>query len=162
MPYLAMNLSHPLKAMVDLFTLKIMKTTLLTLSFTLLFLNLQAQHIGLKPVSHSFITEPLAFNSNIYSAEIGFSSTALDQALQTADNPHPLVRTGKILTFVGIPLVIIGAIMVSNADALYYECVNGNCEGDPQGGFGTLILASGIGASTTGIILWTIGHNKSK
>lgn len=157
-----MNLSHLTKGMRVNLSNTMMKTTVLTLSLMLLFLSLQAQHIGLNSHVSSFTHEPLALNSYASYPAVEFSPTALHYALQTANTPHPLVKTGKILTFIGVPLVIIGAIMVSNADALYYECVNGNCQGDPQGGFGTLVLAGGIGASTTGIILWTIGHNKSK
>ncbi|WP_028980287.1 hypothetical protein [Sporocytophaga myxococcoides] len=74
---------------------------------------------------------------------------------------HPLKKVGKILTFSGLPLVLAGTMMVANADALYYNCNNGYCEGDPMGGFGVVILAAGIGVTTTGAILWGIGASKS-
>ena len=109
-------------------------------------------------------------NNNLYASNfnyitnfkpLGFSATNFNKSLREAADPSPLIKTGKILTFIGLPLAIIGGIMVANSDALYYECVNGVCEGDPQGGFGILILASGIGMTGTGVVLWTIGKKKS-
>ncbi|UII20158.1 hypothetical protein [Fulvivirga ligni] len=79
-----------------------------------------------------------------------------------AERKHPLVKTGKILTFIGIPLAVIGAIMVADADSLSYECYNGDCEGDASGAFGVIFLAAGVGMTGTGIVLWTIGNKKSK
>ncbi len=75
---------------------------------------------------------------------------------------HPLEKVGKTLVFIGLPLTAIGAIMVSDADALYYNCVNGDCEGDPRGGFGVVFLSHGIGLSITGLALWSTGSNKTK
>jgi hypothetical protein len=73
---------------------------------------------------------------------------------------HPLEKTGRILTYIGVPLAIIGGIMVAGADELYYECVNGNCSGDARGGFGVVLLGAGSGMSITGAILWIIGSKK--
>lgn len=69
-------------------------------------------------------------------------------------------RTGRILTFIGVPLGIIGGIMVAGSDELYYECVNGNCTGDARGGFGVVLLAAGVGLSGTGGVLWILGSKK--
>lgn len=91
-----------------------------------------------------------------------YSTAHFNNVLDAANTKHPLVKTGKALTFVGIPLMILGGIMVSSADALYYNCTNGDCEGDAKGGFGVLILATGVGLTGTGIVLWTIGNKKSK
>ena len=84
------------------------------------------------------------------------------QVMEDAKPKHRLVKIGKTLTFVGIPLVVLGAVMVSGADAITYNCVNGECEGDAAGAFGALILAGGAGMTTTGIILWSIGAKKSR
>ena len=92
----------------------------------------------------------------VYSPVFNTNNLHLDQA----EDMHPLETTGRILTFVGLPLAIIGGVMVSQSDALYYNCVNGDCEGDPMGGFGIMALVSGIGLSGTGAILWTIGAQK--
>jgi hypothetical protein len=73
---------------------------------------------------------------------------------------HPLEKTGRILTYVGVPLAIIGGIMVSGADELYYECVNGDCSGDARGGFGVVLLGAGTGLSITGAVLWIVGAKK--
>jgi uncharacterized phage protein gp47/JayE len=73
---------------------------------------------------------------------------------------HPMEKTGRILTYIGVPLAIIGGIMVAGADELYYECVNGNCTGDARGGFGVVGLAAGGGMSIAGAILWIIGSKK--
>jgi len=85
----------------------------------------------------------------------------INNALETERaQANKMTKVGRVLTFVGLPLIVIGGIMVSNADEYYYECVNGVCEGDPQGAFGSLILAGGIGLTGTGVVLWTIGANK--
>lgn len=73
---------------------------------------------------------------------------------------HPLEKTGRILTYVGVPLAIIGGIMVSGADELYYSCVNGDCSGDARGGFGVVLLGAGTGLSITGAVLWIVGAKK--
>lgn len=75
---------------------------------------------------------------------------------------HGLEKAGRVLTFIGVPLLIIGGVMVANSDGLYYNCANGTCEGDTQGGFGILLLSTGIGMTGTGIVLWTIGSKKTK
>ncbi len=141
-----------------------MTKALLSLMLVLVFFNLQAQNIGLRSTNKTYVAESLVFNSDSQLQSIEFSSVALEQALQHSNtqDKHPLVKVGKTLTFIGVPLLLIGTIMVVNADALYYNCVNGKCEGDPQGGFGVLVLTGGIGATTTGIILWSIGNKKSK
>lgn len=88
------------------------------------------------------------------------ASNALLETFRYKKRTHPLEKTGKILTLVGVPLAILGGIMVAGADALYYNCVNGTCEGDPRGGFGVVILGAGLGLTGTGITLWAIGKNK--
>jgi len=75
-------------------------------------------------------------------------------------NRNGMEKTGRILTYIGVPLAIIGGIMVAGANELYYNCVNGNCEGDARGGFGIVALAAGVGLGTTGGILWIIGSKK--
>lgn len=69
-------------------------------------------------------------------------------------------KTGRILTYIGVPLGIIGGIMVAGADELYYECTNGNCSGDARGGFGVVLLGAGVGLSGTGTVLWVLGSKK--
>ena len=91
-----------------------------------------------------------------------FCASQFNQLIAKEKKSHPMVKTGKILTYVGLPLMVIGGIMVASSDALYYECVNGVCEGDATGGFGIVILAAGTGLTGTGIILWTIGKKKSR
>lgn len=73
---------------------------------------------------------------------------------------HPMEKTGRILTYIGVPLAIIGGIMVAGADELYYQCVNGDCSGDARGGFGVVLLGAGTGLSITGAVLWIIGNKK--
>jgi hypothetical protein len=91
-----------------------------------------------------------------------FSSSSFNQALKMQAERHGLEKAGRVLTFIGVPLLIIGGVMVANSDALYYNCVNGTCEGDAQGVFGVLLLSTGIGMTGTGIVLWTIGSKKTK
>lgn len=82
---------------------------------------------------------------------------------QKNSSQHGLVKVGKILTYIGAPLLVAGAIMVAKSDALYYTCTSGyGCEGDPLGAFGITALGAGIGMTGTGAVLWIIGGKKSK
>lgn len=84
----------------------------------------------------------------------------LNIALGFKKRRHPMEKTGRILTYVGVPLAIIGGIMVAGADELYYTCVNGDCTGDARGGFGVVLLGAGAGLSGTGTVLWILGSKK--
>ena len=106
--------------------------------------------------THSLIVQPGKASQH------SFSSVALQQALDAQPQRHGLEKTGRVLTFIGVPLLIIGGIMVANSDGLYYNCTNGVCDGDAQGGFGVILLSSGIGLTGTGIVLWAIGSKKTK
>ncbi len=75
-------------------------------------------------------------------------------------NRSGMEKTGRILTYIGVPLAIVGGIMVAGADELYYTCVNGNCDGDARGGFGVVALAAGLGLGGTGGVLWIIGSKR--
>lgn len=105
-------------------------------------------------------TQMFVINDSEHHKFQSFDKTKLEEMLKSSSSTHPLVKTGKTLTFVGVPLILVGAILVSNADALYYECYNGDCTGDPKGGFGIVSLVAGVGLTGTGIVLWTIGKNK--
>jgi hypothetical protein len=87
-------------------------------------------------------------------------SNKLNMAYPFKRRRHPMEKTGRILTYIGVPLAIIGGIMVAGADELYYECVNGNCSGDARGGFGVVMLGAGAGLAGTGTVLWVIGSKK--
>lgn len=136
---------------------------IITLAILLLFL--QAPSL-LAQSSYDFASaRQLPANKNllqVYQQPLSFSATDFQQSINTEQKKHPLVKTGKILTFIGLPLLVIGGVMVANADALYYTCVNGECEGDARGGFGVVILGAGAGLTGTGIVLWSIGSSKSR
>ena len=95
-------------------------------------------------------------------SQVSFSSASLQEALEMQTERHGLEKTGRVLTFIGVPLLIIGGVMVANSDGLYYNCTNGVCDGDAQGGFGVVLLGSGIGLTGTGIVLWAIGSKRTK
>ena len=84
----------------------------------------------------------------------------LNTALANKSRRHPMEKVGRILTYVGVPLAIIGGIMTANADEHYYECVNGDCTGDASGAFGAVFLGAGLGLSGTGGVLWILGSKK--
>ncbi len=151
-------------------TLKIKLSILLFLSFTIV--NAQ---------NHYIIADSDVNNQNYLTTVLQPENDVKTIHLHLEDNmvtkKHPLETTGKILTFVGIPLAIIGGLLISQADELYYTCSSGSssssnsysnqnqnqtngCQGDPKGGFGILALAAGVGLSATGIVLWTIGRKK--
>jgi len=75
-------------------------------------------------------------------------------------NRNRMERTERIHTYIGVPLAILGDIMVAGSDALYYNCVNGDCEGNARGGFGILALAAGVGLGGTGGVLWIVGSKR--
>jgi len=131
--------------------------------FTLLLLcavaSLQAQNITNTALALNTTGVELSLNSSPNTA-LHFNQNELNLILDKASERHPLEKTGRILTYVGVPLAVLGAVMVSGADELYYNCTNGDCEGDPQGGFGVMILGAGVGMAGTGIVLWTIGAKK--
>ncbi|MEP2773561.1 MAG: hypothetical protein ABJH05_15520 [Fulvivirga sp.] len=131
--------------------------------FTLLLLSavasLRAQNLTNTALALNTAGVELALNTNP-NTRIQFNQNELNLVLDKAGERHPLEKTGRILTYVGVPLAVLGAVMVSGADELYYNCTNGNCEGDPQGGFGVMLLGAGAGMAGTGIVLWTIGAKK--
>lgn len=121
--------------------------------------NAQTNDLTLLSTRNDRTSYVLVKNQNHFQSS--FSALELNKSIYLKNGNHPLEKTGKILTMVGIPLAILGGVMVAGADALYYECVNGNCSGDPRGGFGVIFLGVGVGLSATGIVLWTVGKHKS-
>lgn len=87
-------------------------------------------------------------------------------AAKTIEQWKKLRRSGIILTSFGAACVTAGAIMVSQADELYYNVSTGSYgtveEGDPLGGFGIAGIAGGITALGGGITMWLIGNNRIK
>lgn len=119
-----------------------------------------AQNIYLSEASSNTEASPVVLNEGHSLNTYVYDAENLNEALQLANEPHPMEKIGKKLTFIGLPLALLGGIMVSGADALYYECYNGVCDGDPRGGFGVIILAAGVGLTGTGVVLWAIGKSK--
>jgi hypothetical protein len=133
------------------------------LLISLLFLGnltVSAQINSLTYASNNNNHNSLVFTQEITYFSSTFSSTEFNKSIALKNERHALEKVGRILTYVGVPLVLIGGILVANADELYYSCVNGECEGDASGAFGVVFLAAGVGLSSTGIVLWTIGKNK--
>lgn len=97
-----------------------------------------------------------SISSSLYSKDLETAMRAMKRRRRSG-----MEKTGRILTFIGVPLGIIGGIMVASADELYYECVNGNCSGDAKGGFGVVMLGAGIGLSGTGTVLWVLGRRSN-
>ena len=133
---------------------------LLILLFIFGSISISAQRSQLLIAEVNTQQKSLLIKQNFEPAINSISLEEFNKALRYKPKKHPLEKTGRILTFIGVPLVVIGGIMVAGADELYYECYNGYCEGDPRGGFGVIILAAGLGMSGAGIVLWTIGLNK--
>lgn len=120
--------------------------------------QLTANDYGLETYfeTNSFEVKNIMFVNNDFSA----IDERLNMEYPFKKRKHPLEKTGRILTYIGVPLAIIGGIMVAGADELYYECVNGNCSGDARGGFGVVMLGAGAGLAGTGTVLWIIGSKK--
>lgn len=134
------------------------RKSFLSLLFLGLVVSVQAQNFENTEVPLS--AAGYAVNLNVPSTDTQFNQSELNFVLDKAKTRHPLEKTGRVLTYVGVPLAILGAVMVSSADELYYNCTNGDCQGDPQGGFGVVLLGAGVGMAGTGIVLWTIGAKK--
>lgn len=129
------------------------------LMFTVSFCA-NAQNDFLTTPNHSFSNTSISKynNASVWNNEFDESNLHLTQA--NMKYVHPLTKVGRVLTFVGAPLMILGGVMMATADELYYECVNGYCDGDPKGGFGVLFFAAGTGLTATGVTLWTIGSTR--
>tara|TARA_R110002051_G_scaffold165130_2_gene235930 strand:- start:51273 stop:51782 length:510 start_codon:yes stop_codon:yes gene_type:complete len=143
------------------------ESLVLNLEHSTMYDNLFIKKANLEYESMDIIgDEYLPINSNSTSIlDIGYVDTKSISNKINMEYPfkkrrHPMEKTGRILTYIGASLAIIGGIMVASADELYYECVNGNCTGDAKGGFGILMLGAGAGLSGTGTVLWIIGSKK--
>lgn len=73
-------------------------------------------------------------------------------------------RTGLSLTISGVASTIIGIVMVSNAEWETQSSAYGSSttSNDPNAIVGSLLIGAGVGLTVPGIILGTIGNNKSK
>jgi len=132
-------------------------TDLIDLSQTFLFSDFDSTTVSYE-LRLPTVT-PVSFMSVEY-VDSAILANHLNASLHFKKNRSGMEKTGRILTFVGVPLAILGGIMVAGADELYYECVNGDCRGDASGGFGIVALAAGVGLSGTGGVLWIIGSKK--
>ncbi|ASV32278.1 hypothetical protein [Maribacter cobaltidurans] len=125
---------------------------------TIDYSTLTENHFGLEQNFHDSypkVNDMLSVNNDFHAL-----NRRLNMEYPFKRRRHPLEKTGRILTYIGVPLAIIEGIMVAGADELYYECVNGNCYGDARGGFGVVILGAGTGLAGTGTVLWVIGSKK--
>ena len=134
--------------------------TLLVAFMATISFCVNAQNQDLLEASANLGSTPVVLGKNYMVKSTYYDNTYLQETISLANEPHPMEKIGKTLTFIGLPLAVIGGVMVSGADALYYECYNGVCDGDPKGGFGIIMLVAGVGLSGTGITLWTIGRAK--
>lgn len=137
-----------------------MKKLLVSLTLFLLVSQLKAQDIYSEKISFRN-EETVMFRPQMANIQSQTFSITYLNSRYPAKYTHPLKKVGRILTFVGVPVMILGAVMVANATELSYTCVNGNCQGDPLGGFGILFLAAGTASTATGITFWAIGGSKS-
>lgn len=137
----------------------------ITMKFRLLFFVLL---ISVSYYSNAQM-DTFPYQNNNYGTQINLTTVSsptsnqlsnFHKSLKMASEPHKLEKIGKTLTFVGIPLAIIGGVMLSNSNGTQYNCYNGECEGDAQGAFGSLIFINGIGLTATGVVLWTLGRKK--
>lgn len=125
---------------------------------TINYSTMTADHFGLEQnfhESYSKVNDMMSVNNTFR-----VLNERLNMEYPFKKRRHPLEKTGRILTYIGVPLTIIGGIMIAGADELYYECVNGNCSGDARGGFGVVMLGAGAGLAGTGTALWIIGSKK--
>lgn len=126
--------------------------------------NTSEKSVGRFTLANSPFSTENAFSFNLLTQEIVDAkrlNESLEMTLLAAKRRRSgMEKTGRILTYIGVPLGIIGGIMVASADELYYECTNGNCSGDAKGGFGVVLLSAGVGLSGTGIVLWILGSKK--
>jgi len=80
--------------------------------------------------------------------------------IQTGNLPgqHGM-KVGKTLTIAGGVLLVGGIVLVSTADALYYNSTTTNGttteEGDIKGGLGVIMIAGGAGMVIPGVIIWS-------
>lgn len=73
-------------------------------------------------------------------------------------------NVGRGLTVGGVGLAVLGIVLMSSADAIYYSASTGSNgtqeSGDPKGALGLMMTMGGVGMTVTGIILWSKGQKK--
>ena len=101
----------------------------------------------------------LAINAEQMDLNYSFSTTDFNNSLNRKADKNALERSGKALTLVGIPLFIVGAVLASGGEKLFFESTNARAQGGSEG-VGMVLLGTGVCMSGIGIVLWTIGKNR--
>ena len=98
-------------------------------------------------------------------SQASFSSASLDEALKMQTERHGLEKTGRIMTFIGVPLMMIGGVLIYNSQNLYKKprCSGRHgCLYDPQAPLGYTLLATSTVMTFTGVMFWIHGSKKTK
>ncbi len=97
----------------------------------------------------------------------GYHSNTLSERFigltQENEEKNAMEKWGRILVYVGAPLLLGGIILAATSDSLFVNCnsVNG-CDGDWKGGLGMTMISLGLPLAIGGTVLWIIGSKKRK
>lgn len=129
-----------------------MKKFFLTLIVLFAFIFVTAQ-VPLKTSTNSFTQKDFPESS---------IKSPINLRLNSGYTPGKSMRNlGRIFVASGVPLTILGTILVSQASELNYTYDTRTGEsGDPKGGFGILSLVAGQALSISGTIFWIVGGKK--
>ena len=102
---------------------------------------------------------------SVEASKISYSSYALQQALKAKPQRHGLEKTGRVMTYIGVPLMMIGGGLIYNSQNLYKKA---RCQGrhgclfDPQAPIGYTLLATSTAMTFTSVMFWIHGSKKTK
>jgi hypothetical protein len=140
--------------------MKIVLTFLFTLPFALLCAQNSNWHSeGISPSPLPTASVLSVSKTNLTVNEYYKGRAVNDSSGWSGDE---MVKTGKILTYIGGALFVGGLALVLNSDALYYRCMNGTCTGDPKGAIGVTMVTTATTVMGVGIPIWVMGAKKRK
>jgi hypothetical protein len=120
--------------------------------------------VGLLPCS--LFAQDVASNRNSEYSNLVYKTDKKLTSIKASIPGQNMRKVGRGLAIGGAGLTLIGILLISSADELYYTQTIGPGgvieEGDPKGPIGVGLTVTGIGMGITGIVLWTKGNKKYK
>ncbi len=124
----------------------------------------QSQELTFGSYTNTHYTHSILAKS-VETSRLSYSSYALQQALDARPERHGLEKTGRVMTYIGVPLMIAGGILMYNGQNVHKKarCQGRHgCEWDMQEPIGIFLLASSTAMTFTGVMFWIHGSRKTK
>lgn len=130
------------------------------LSFLILLLPAQTIHAQSQDTTEVSFPVELLLAPDFSSKNEVFSAEEFNETINPSQDKPALISTGKLLTYIGIPLMLTGILLARNAPNFNYECFTDDCSGSLAGSVGANLIIHGASSTTTGIVLWSVGRKK--